>query len=75
MGKALSHVPDDHTAGCLPSTGSMCAEHVTRRSEAIPGEDDGKIIGRVKERRDKSQKGTPTPRSRPTRSGAALRRE
>ena len=68
--KALPHVPDDHGPG-LPSTGSVCAGHGTTRGEAIPGENDGKIIERVKEKTRQIPKRTPHASLRLTRNGAA----
>ena len=45
-------------AACLRQ-GRLCAGYGTRRGEAIPGENDGKIIGRVKEKTRQIPKRTP----------------
>jgi hypothetical protein len=48
-GKALSNVPDEHKTGCVPAAGSVQVLGKTI-GEAIPGENDGKITGRLKEK-------------------------
>jgi hypothetical protein len=57
--KALSDASGDHQIGCLPSAGPLHFLASRTGGEAIPGENDEKIIKRVKEKKRPIPKRTP----------------